>query len=139
MLETRAARLRVLSRMTAPDGGMEETKLARRGTVCELPGGVALEYEDEQDGERARVTLTAGDGRATMRRRGMTSALLEFVPGERRASRYATPYGDIPVAADTRRVSLVKEENGGEIQLEYDVYVAGERTASAALRVTWRC
>ena len=136
--EGRRARLRIVSRMTDPDGGVHETKNARVGTVAQTPQGVTLDYDDVQEGERAHITLSAGDGRASMRRRGMTRAELSFVPGERCAGRYETMYGEIPVAVDTRKVLLARSENGGELALEYDVYIAGERTSAAALTVTWR-
>ena len=134
----RRARLRVVSRMTDPDGDVHETKNARTGTFARTSQGVVLDYDDVQEGERAHVTLTMREGWAQMCRRGMTSAVLTFVPAERCASKYVTVYGDIPVAVDTRRVALVRGENGGELALSYDVYVGGERTSSAELAVTWR-
>lgn len=134
----RPARLRIVSRMTDPQGGAQETKHARRGTVAREGGAVTIRYEDVLEGERAVFTLRAGGGAASMTRRGMTGAELTFAPGERRASRYVTPYGDIPVAVDTRRVALTDEEHAGALALDYDVYIAGERTASAALCIEWR-
>ena len=134
----RRARLRVISRMTDPEGDVHETKNARIGTLAKSPQGLTLDYDDVQEGERAHITLTMRENWAQMRRRGMTGAVLTFVPGERRASQYVTVYGDIPVAVDTRRVALVRGENGGELSLSYDVYVGGERTSSAELAVTWR-
>ena len=134
----RRARLRVVSRMTEPDGDTHETKNARTGMLAKTPQGLVLDYDDVQEGERAHVTLTMRENWAQMRRRGMTSAVLTFVPGERCASKYVTMYGDIPVAVDTRRVALMRGENGGELTLFYDVYVGGERTSSAELAVTWR-
>ena len=132
------ARLRIVSRMTSPDGDVQETKNARVGTCLQDENGIALEYDDVQEGERAHIVLTAKDGRAEMRRKGMTNAVLTFVPGERRASRYVTVYGDIPVAVDTRSVTLSRREEGGTLMLDYDVYVAGEKTAATALTVEWR-
>ena len=134
----RRVRLRVLSRMTEPDGDTHGTKNARIGSLLETAEGLVLDYDDVQEGERTHVTLTMREGFAKMQRRGMTGAELIFVPGERRASKYVTMYGDIPVAVDTRRVSLARTPAGGELALDYDVYVGGERTASAALSVTWR-
>ena len=134
----RRVRLRVISRMTDPDGDVHETKNARTGTLAQTAQGLVLDYDDVQEGERAHVTLTMREGWAQMCRRGMTSAVLTFVPGERRASKYVTMYGDIPVAVDTRRVALARGEHGGELALSYDVYVGGERTSAAELAVTWR-
>ena len=136
--DPRRVRLRVVSRMTDPEGDVREMKNARTGTLALTAQGLVLDYDDMQEGERAHVTLTMREGFAKMRRRGMTGAELTFVPGERHASKYVTAYGDIPVAVDTRRVALARGENGGELTLSYDVYVGGERTSSAELAVTWR-
>ena len=136
--EGRRVRLRVISRMTDPEGGVFEQKNARTGSLVETPRGVTLDYDDVQDGERAHITLEVQGARATMRRRGMTRAELSFAPGERSAGRYETLYGEIPVAVFTRGVALSRQEGGGELALDYDVYIAGERTSSAALTVTWR-
>ena len=136
--EGRRVRLRIVSRMTDPDGETHEMKNARTGLLTQTPQGVTLDYDDVQEGERAHITLSAQEGRARMKRRGMTRAELLFSPGERCASRYETLYGEIPVTVDTRRVTLTRTENGGELALDYDVYIAGERTSAAEMTVTWR-
>ena len=109
-------RMRVISRMTEDDGQTHEIKCARRGVLRERDGGVALEYDDEQDGERARIELWTDAVRARMTRRGMTSAVLEF----------------------THALSLTREEAGGVLELDYDVFVGGERTARTRLTAQWR-
>ena len=97
-----------------------------------------LEYDDVQDGERAHIELHCAKGRAKMVRKGMTSAMLTFLPGQRTSSAYVTMYGEIPVMVDTRNVLLSRVENGGDLLLGYDVYVGGDMTARTELRVTWR-
>ena len=131
-------RVRVVSRMTEDDGQTHEIKCARRGVLREQEGGTALEYDDEQDGERARIELWTDAGRARMTRRGMTSAVLEFTPGERTGGVYRTPYGEIPVAVRTHALSLTREAAGGVLALDYDVFVGGERTARTHLTAQWR-
>ena len=49
-----------------------------------------------------------------------------------------TIYGEIPVAVDTRSVTITQDERGGELMLDYDVYMGGERTSSARMEITWR-
>ena len=136
--EKQKARLRVVSIMRVMDGDRNEIKNAHIGT-CQIVGDtVVLEYEDVQDGERAHIELTAAPGRAQMLRKGMTSAKLTFLPGQRTSSAYVTMYGEIPVMVDTRQVLLIREENGGDLLLGYDVYVGGDMTARTELKVTWR-
>ena len=144
MNEAKKARLRVISRLTEPDGDVHEIKNARSGLVKETPDGIVLEYDDVQDEEKAHIILTMKPGRmprenrARMQRKGMVSSMLTFLPGQKVSSSYVTIYGEIPVAVDTRSVSIEQRENGGDLKLDYDVYMSGERTSSAMMEITWR-
>ena len=139
MAEEKKVRLRIVSVMRDPGGEKNEIKHASSG-VYRLDGDtVVLEYEDvQEDGERARIELRAAQGRTQMLRKGMTSAKLTFLNGQRTSSAYVTMYGEIPVMVDTRQVLLVQEARGGDLLLGYDVHVGGEMTARTELRVTWR-
>ena len=134
----RRARIRLLAKMTDPQGHVHETKHARAGICRMQDGGILLEYDEEQEGERAHVVLTAGSRQAAMRRRGGMSGTLRFVPGERTSSTYETDYGEIPVAVFTHSVAMERTQTGGELRLEYDLFVGGDKTASARMDVTWR-
>ena len=138
MSEAKKARLRIVSEMTDPEGARETIRNARTGTLCENNGTIILEYDDEQSGERAHILLTALPDEARMERRGMTRAALRFVPGERTGGAYMTLYGEIPVQTDTKSVRLTRAEDGGELELRYDVYAGGDLTAHTHLTVTWR-
>ena len=144
MSEEMKARIRVVSRLTEPDGSVHEIKNARAGVLRRTADGLVLEYDDVQDEEKAHIVLTmkpgrtARENRASMQRMGMVSSVLTFLPGEKIASSYVTIYGEIPVAVDTRSVGIRTQENGGELQLDYDVYMGGERTSCARMEITWR-
>lgn len=131
-------RIRVVSRMTDPQGDTHEIKGAHRGTLARADGHISIEYDEERDGEKARITLESDGNGARMRRRGLTSAQLDFEPGKRTSSAYVTMYGEIPVAVQTRSVTLAQDAAGGTLRLDYDVFVAGERTASTRFELTWR-
>ena len=138
MNEAKKARMRIVSEMIDPQGAKETIRNARTGTLREEGGALVLEYDDEQSGERAHILLTALPGEARMERRGMTRAMLRFVPGERTGGAYMTLYGEIPVQIDTQSVKLTHAEGGGELELRYDVYAGGDLTAHTHLTVTWR-
>ena len=144
MSEAKKVRMRIISRMMEPDGDVHEMKNARSGLLKETADGIVLEYDDVQDEEKAHIILTmkpgrnARENRARMQRHGMISSMLTFLPGQKVASSYVTIYGDIPVAVDTRSVEIEQSENGGELRLDYDVYMGGERTSSARMDITWR-
>ena len=132
-------RIRIVSSMKAPDGSLHETKNARSGMLKEeADGSLSLAYEDVQDGERAGVLLMMTEKNAKMRRQGEMTGTLNFEPGRRTPGVYATVYGEIPVAVYTRNVRLSRMENGGELVLDYDVFVGGEKTSSAVMTITWR-
>lgn len=144
MTEEKKARIRVLSRLTGPDGDVHEIKNARSGLLKVSADELVLEYDDVQDEEKAHIILTMKPGRAPeenrarMQRRGMISSVLTFLPGEKIASSYVTIYGDIPVAVDTRRVLIENGENGGNLLLDYDVYMGSECTSRARMDIAWR-
>ena len=140
MSEGRKVRIRVVSRLVEPDGDAHEIKNARSGLLRPAPDGWVLEYDDVQDEEKAHIVLTMQPerGHVRMQRMGMVSSVLDFVPGEKIASRYVTVYGEIPVAVDTHRVDNLMQESGGELRLRYDVYMGGERTSTARMEITWR-
>ena len=123
---------------------MHEIKNARSGFVKATADGTVLEYDDVQDEEKAHIILTmkagrtAKENRARMQRRGMVSSQLTFLPGQKVASSYVTMYGEIPVAVDTRRVDIQESEAGGNLLLDYDVYMGGEITSRARMEITWR-
>lgn len=136
--EKQAVRLKIESRMTDAQGDVHTMKNARRGTLSERGGEIELEYDDEQDGERAHIVLTASADGARMRRAGMMRGELRFLPGRRVGGTYVSMYGEIPVAVDARRVGLATDARGGTLTLDYDVYVAGDKTSATLMEVTWR-
>ena len=140
MSEGKKARIRVVSRLVEPDGDAHEIKNARSGLLRLTADGWVLEYDDVQDEEKAHIVLTMQPerGHVRMQRMGMVSSVLDFLPGEKIASRYVTVYGEIPVAVDTHGVDILMQESGGELRLRYDVYMGGERTSGAHMEITWR-
>ena len=144
MSEAMKARMRIISRLTEPDGDVHEIKNARSGLVRLTPEGIVIEYDDVQDEEKAHIVLTlkqgrsAKENRARMQRKGMVSSMLTFLPGQKVASSYVTIYGEIPVAVDTRSVEIEVGDKGGDLRLDYDVYMGGERTSRAKMDITWR-
>ena len=138
MEEKKKIRLCIVSRMRDDIGEMHEIRNAHRGLLTQRANGLVLEYDEEQDGERAHIALTCESGRAEMLRKGMTSARLVFEPGRRTASAYVTLYGEIPVSVETRKVTMLGDALGGMLELDYAVFVSGEKTADTLLKVSWR-
>ena len=138
MGEKKKIRLCIISRMRDDQGETHEIKSAHRGWLRSTAQGFTLEYDEEQDGEKAHIELTCEGAKAQMLRKGMTSARLVFEPGKRTSSAYVTIYGEIPVAVQTRKVQLLGDELGGTLTLDYAVYVGGDKTSDALLQITWK-
>ena len=127
-MDDRKVRLRIVSVMTDPQGERHETKHARLGALREEHGSVVLTYEDEQDGERAHVVLTASADSAQMRRMGAMSGMLRFEPGVRTSSAYVTVYGEIPLDYLFSRMQYHwKHGQTGAISILTMMYMSAER------------
>lgn len=131
-------RLRVASVMTEPGGERHESKSVHRGTLCAAAEGIEIAYEQVDEGVRARISLTQTAEGVQMRRAGEMTGALNFLPGRRTPGVYVTAYGEIPVAVYTREAAVEENERGGEMRLDYDVFVGGERTAATVMNITWR-
>ena len=131
-------RLRVVTVTTDADGEKRETKTAHRGILRENENGVELRYEQVDEGVRAAIWLTQEEGCILMRRMGEMTGSLRFQPGERTPGVYSTIYGEIPVAVYTRETEVIRTDNGGEMKLDYDVFVGGERTGASRMTISWR-
>ena len=138
MQNEKQIRLRVVSVMTEPDGTRHESKTVHRGTLRAAAEGLEIAYEQVDDGVRARISLTQTADGVQMRRMGEMTGALHFQPGGKTPGLYGTAYGDIPVAVYTREVAVEENERGGEMRLDYDVFVGGDRTAATVMTLTWR-
>lgn len=131
-------RLRVVTVTTDADGEKRETKTAHRGILRENENGVELRYEQVDEDVRATIWLTQEAGCILMRRMGEMTGSLRFQPGERTPGVYSTIYGEIPVAVYTRETEVIRTDNGGEMKLDYDVFVGGEHTGASRMTISWR-
>ena len=137
-MDEQTIRLRVVTVTTDAEGERRETKTAHRGILRENADGVELSYEQVNDGVRAKILLVQTEGCIQMRRTGEMTGTLRFEPGKRTPGVYTTIYGEIPVAVYTRETEVVRTENGGEMKLDYDVFVGGERTGASRMTISWR-
>ena len=131
-------RMPLVSVMTEPDGTRHENQSVHRGTLRAAAEGPEIVYEQVDEGVRARISLTRTADGVQMRRMGEMTGALHFQPGRKTPGLYGTAYGDIPVAVYTREVLVEESEKGGEMRLDYDMFVGGERTAATVMTLTWR-
>ena len=113
------------------DGQSETIDLNARGTLRELSPdgeGFLLTY---REGESSGLGDTLNDekvevDRITLRRTGEVGCEMVFRPGLRHRSQYRTPYGAFPVAVSTQTALALLGPDGGRIQLEYGLEMAGQ-------------
>lgn len=112
------------------DGQSETIDLNARGTLRELSPdgeGFLLTYrEGEPGGEQTETVLTVEVDRITLRRTGEVGCEMVFQPGLRHRSQYRTPYGAFPVTVTTGTALALLGPDGGRIQLEYGLEMAGQ-------------
>ena len=139
MPEIQKIRLAIVSRMTDPDGKKQEIRSMYKGTLEQISDGIRLRYTDTQNDERADVTLDVAPERAQMLRRGMTSARLPFLSGQRTNGRYTTLYGEIPVSVLTHALQADwSSREHGSLTVRYALFVSGDKTADTELTIRWK-
>ena len=124
------------------DSQFDKTELKTAGTFEELEEKYIIRYKEEQgEGEApvdVSVVVLKDESVVEMTRNGAISSRLVIERSQRNLCHYGTAYGDIPVAVYTREVLVEESEKGGEMRLDYDVFVGGERTAATVMTLTWR-
>jgi uncharacterized beta-barrel protein YwiB (DUF1934 family) len=56
-----------------------------------------------------------------MSRRGTVTAQMVFRKGQKQHFAYETPYGTLTMGLDTHRIENALDENGGDMEIEYDI------------------
>lgn len=108
------------------------------GTLRRAGSGWLLTYrEGESSGLGDTVTtLRLEEGRATLTRAGETASQMVFQVGEPYVCRYATPYGQLPMAVETLRLDWEMSGDGGKVFLIYKLQLGGAEVGENRLRLT---
>ena len=79
-----------------------------------------LETELTGMGSTTTVIQIVGE-EVTMMRQGEVYSQMVFRQGKRHLSHYRTPYGEMTIGVNARHVLVDMDENGGELELDYDI------------------
>ena len=79
-----------------------------------------LETELTGMGSTTTVIQITGE-EVTMMRQGEVYSQMVFRQGKRHLSHYRTPYGEMTIGVNARHVLVDMDENGGELELDYDI------------------
>ena len=100
-------------------------ELVTEGRLQKNAAGYAVIYQEtELTGLEGTTTIiqVCGD-QVTMMRAGEVNTQMVFCLGQRHFSVYHTPYGDISVTVNARHVMVDLDDQGGDVELDYDIEV----------------
>ncbi len=104
----------------------ESIELLTEGSYCYEPGYITFSYvETQMTGLEGVVTsFTIENGSVTLRRTGKVNSTMVFVPGRRDDSLYdAAGVGALLLGVETKSMTVLLNENGGILDLEYAIEV----------------
>ena len=115
------------------ESGPDEMELVTSGVLKrDSRGGFMVSYqESELTGLEGTTTkLHVHGGRVTLLREGGVNSQMVFEEGRRHLSMYETPYGELSIGVNTRRMRSTVDEAGGDLEIDYaieiDNLVAGQ-------------
>ncbi len=121
-------------------GGTEEDTLlfSTAGHYTYSDGIGVLSYqESELTGlEGTRTSVTVAPGQVVVDRNGMLTGQIVFREGEHEAFPYQTPYGQMLLGVNTRKIRDCFNENGGDLEIDYVTNLAHTYVAKNKFRIS---
>lgn len=105
------------------DGKPEAVELVTEGVMEWKADCCALTYlETEMTGMGStKTTIQICGEEVTILREGEVFTQMVFRQGKRHLSLYNTPYGEMTIGVHARHVMVDMDENGGDIELDYNI------------------
>ncbi len=99
-----------------------------RGTYTYGETGVLLEYGEPEGSDLGpcRVRISARPGFVGIQRRGRVHMLLPLEDGRSTRGAYRTPFGDIRLRAETRKLHARLDTGGGSLHVRYRLAFEGQ-------------
>lgn len=97
----------------------------------------SVSYADKNLGGQTVVTVCGADGVSVKRTGSLFDTEMVLKKGKRCAFVYKTPYGEIMLETDTSFISSLVEENGGFIELEYDLLQGGVKQSQNKMKISF--
>lgn len=96
----------------------------------------AIYKETEISGmQGTTTTLKIYDNKLSLIRMGSTTTKMEFDENKKGISMYSTPYGTIELIIDTIKIKTDVDENGGNILINYNMSLAGQKPQYTKLMI----
>lgn len=114
---------------------MDKIEVVSPGKYIKIDNGYKAIYEEtELSGmEGTTTTVTIKDSEVILEREGTTSTKMVFNEEQPSVSLYNTPYGMLEITVSTSSLSVDMNDNGGELQIDYDMAIAGQMPLNTSL------
>jgi len=125
---------------TAVNQDTNEMELITEGKYYKKGNAYFLTYKESEvtgmDG--TTTTLKIADGIVTLMRFGGVNTQFIFEQGQKHISYYDTSYGAFTISILANEVNINVDENGGEIQVDYQLELDNSKTGENDFRVQIR-
>ena len=97
---------------------------------------IAIYDETELSGmEGTKTTLKISPNNFLLTRIGTTNAEMRFKKGTNEISMYDTPYGMLEIKLETKDLKVDLNDNGGEVEIRYNLSISGQEPQKTILKV----
>lgn len=96
-----------------------------------------LFYEEMMEGFQGSVKnmIKFSEGEVSVQKKGVITSHMIFEERKKNLSNYVTPYGNIMVGIDAKKVELKEEEQQIQVQVEYAMEINYEHLADCSLTI----
>ncbi len=123
----------IVSNNTLSEG--EEIEVVSPGEYIKVKHGYKATYEETElsgmDGTLTTLSIT--NKQVILEREGTTTTKMVFNEEEPSISLYNTPYGMLEITIATNKLNVNMDDNGGELNIEYDMAIAGQSPLNTSL------
>lgn len=123
----------IISNASMSDG--EKIEIVSPGEFTKTDNGYKILYEEtELSGMEGTITkILIEDERVVLEREGTTETKMVFISGEPYICLYNTPYGMLEITISTKELDIDVDDEGGDLQINYDMGVAGQKPLNTSL------
>lgn len=131
------AQLQSQLRTTSPEGEHDQIEHRSKAMVALRDNGTwSLRYRDADN--EGQTSLSGTDTWMAISRDGQSCSRLLFRLGEQLEAVYRTPQGHFDMQTRAIHYSAQVDEQGGRVELHYELFVSGNLMAHNRLTVAWK-
>ncbi|MCM1161982.1 MAG: DUF1934 domain-containing protein [Roseburia sp.] len=119
------------------NGETDRTETITVGNYYKKADSHYLFYEEMIEGfsEPVKNRITFSKGQLSVQKNGVVTSNMIFEEKKKNLSNYVTPYGNIMVGIDAKKVELKEEEQQIKVQVDYAMEINYEHLADCSLTI----